>query len=428
MRRLAIAALLLLAGCDSAVNGAGGGASSGGAFRLERFCNVADLPPSLRHTYLLIDEHALARAETPAEFAELNAGVRDIVVAFTDPAAAALSGAMDYRERLSILLLPADGSAAKPLFEGCLPALSPEEINSAQTAGSAVGDFFTGGVQQQLHNDGEQFRSRAISALVLAARTAPGEPSPETARLIDSQLVQGLRASGRMINGEDGLPRIILLSNLARMDLGEEPTREAVRQSGLAEGEQAALDLGRAELHVFLAEGQNSALARDYAQAFFLAQHANLLTWAGDALATMPAAPTSVVRYSGEAAYPGGPESIQVRVAADRNGNLVNSWLVLRGSPNRSTPLTGPQTCEAPGVCRLSSDDGGFAQAWSLSPGGEPEFHNDMPFGGLREWEMTMRDARLTGRVFDPAVQQIGATPGNDSIALTGRVNAEAIF
>lgn len=427
MRALASAvALLTLAACgESSIPAPSGG---GGAFRLERFCTVGNLPGSLRHTYLLLDEHALAKAETPEEFAQNNAGLRDVVVAFTDPAAASLSGAMDYRERLSILLLPADGGAAKLLFEGCLPALSPEEIASAQTAGSEIATFFTGGVQQQLHNDGEQFRSRAISALVLAARTAPGPANPETTRLIDSRLVQSLRASGRLISGQDGMPRMVLLSNMARTDFGDDASREAARHRGFAEGREAALDLGRAELHVFLADGQNAALARDYAQAFFLAQNANLLTWAGAALTTMPAAPTSIVRFTGEAAYPSGPESIQLRLAADRNGNLVNSWLVLRGSPNRSTPLTGPQTCDAPGVCHVSSDDGGFAQVWSESPGGEPEFDNTMPFGGLREWEISTRDARLTGRVFDPAVQQIGPAPGNNAIALSGRVSNEAIF
>jgi len=428
MRRFAWGVLALLAACGNGPGAPSSGGAGGGVFRLERFCSVDELPASLRHTYVLIDEHALAKADTPAEFAERNAGVRDIVVAFTDPAAATLSGAMDYRERLSLMLLPADGSAARPLFEGCLPALSPEEISGAQTAGSALSDFFTGGVQQQLHNEGEQFRSRAISALVLAARNAPGPATPETLRLTDTKLVQSLRASGRMISGEHGLPRIVLLSNLARVDFGEDPTRETARRAGFQEGQESALDLGRAELHLFLAEGQNSSLARDYTQAFFLAQHANLLTWAGGALTTLPAAPVSIVRFSGEAAYPSGPESIQVRLAADRNGNLVSSWMVLRGSPNRSTPLTGPQTCEAPGQCRVSSDDGGFAQAWSLSPGGEPEFHNDMPFGGLREWELTTRDARLTGRVFDPAVEQIGPIPGNDAIALTARVSDEATF
>jgi hypothetical protein len=354
--------------------------------------------------------------------------VRDVVVAFSDPDAATLSGAMDYRERLSMLLLPADGSAARLIFEGCLPALSQEEIAAAQGENAALTNFFTGGVQQQLRNDAEQFRSRVIAALVVASREAPGPAAPETASLPETRLVQSLRASGRLINGEDGLPRIVLLSNLARTDFGETESREDARRKGFADGMESALDLGRSELHVFLADGQRSALAREYAQAFFLAQHANLMSWAGSSPTAMPAAPVTVIRYTGEASYPNGPESIQIRLAVDRNDNLVNSWLVLRGSPNRSTPLTGPQTCDGPGSCRISSDDGGFAQAWTLSPGGEPSFDNDIPFGGLREWEIETRDARLTGRVHDPAVQQIGPTPGNNSIGLTARIADEATF
>ena len=427
MRAAFVCAALMLAAC-SPPSGPPAGASGGAAFRLERFCSAPDLPASLRHTYLLIDEHAISKAETPADFASLNAGLRDVVVAFSDPNAATLSGAMDYRERLSILMLPADGSAAKLLFEGCLPALSPEELAAAQDGSSAAATFFTGGIQQQLHNDGDEFRSRAVAAIVLAARAAAGEAAPETAALPQTKLMQSLRASGRLIDADDGLPRVILLANLARTDVGADRTREGVRTAAFHDGAENALDLGRSELHIFLADGPNAELAREYAQAFFLVQNANLISWAGSAPGALPQAPVSVQRFAGEAAYPNGPEAIQVRIAVDRNDNLVNSWMVLRGSPNRSTPLTGPQTCSAPGACHLSSDDGGFAQAWTSAPGGEPDFVEDIPFGGLREWEIDIQDARLTGAIRDAAVQQIGPTPGNDSIRLTAQRADEATF
>ena len=67
MRAFFLCATLLLAGCtqESSSIPSGGGA---GAFRLERFCSAPDLPQSLRHTYLLIDEHAISKADTPEAF------------------------------------------------------------------------------------------------------------------------------------------------------------------------------------------------------------------------------------------------------------------------------------------------------------------------------------------------------------------------
>ena len=422
---------MVLAGCgpSQTPQGQGNTYGAGGEFRFERFCQAPGLPPSQRHTYLVIDQRAINKAETPQQFAEVNKRLRDVVLAFGDPAAASQSGSSDYRERITMLILPADGSAAKLIFEGCLPSLSPDEIQKTQKNGSAINDFLTGGIQQSFANDASLFRSRLINAIVIAARAAPNEAKSETGKLIDSSLVQSLRASGRLINAEKGLPRILLLSNLSRIDLGETTdTREKARQLGFDHGKTAALELGRSELHIFLNQGSNSGLARDYAQAFFLAQHANLITWADDAPPAMPPAPIAVRRISGEAMYPNGPETVNIRLAQDRNGVLVNSWLVLRGSPDRSTPLTGQATCDSSTVCRFRSDDAGFAQAWSISPGGEPEFDAETPFGGMRSWELTLNDETMKGAVTDPAIDQVGSTPGNKSINITGRIAESANY
>jgi hypothetical protein len=374
-----------------------------GEFRLERFCDVPELRKSLRHTFILIDQRALAKASSAAEFAKSNGAVRDAVLAFGDPVGAIQSGALDYRERVSILLLPIDGSAAKLLFEGCVPALSPEEM-AASRKGSALADFFTGGTQQSLRNEAEAFRTRIVSGIVLAAREAPGEPRPKTEGLANSSLIESMRTSGRLINAEKGLPRVVLLSNLGTIDLVGADTRAKARELGFQQGSEVGLDLGRAGLHIMLMGEGSSPLARDYAESFFLAQHARLLSWGRDMPAKLPSAPVAVSRFTGEAQYPSGPESIQVRLATDRNGALVDSWLILRGAPDRATPLTGQETCEGL-KCTLRSDDGGFAQAWSLSPGADPEFNNDFPFGGVRDWEIVISGSRLIGRAFDPAVQ-----------------------
>jgi hypothetical protein len=420
-----LAAAALLAACPPPPDDRSTTGGAPQAIRFERYCTPPGLSPSLRHTFVLVDEHSIARTDTAEDFGQINAKLRNVVIGFATPDAASITGLMDHRERLSILLLPRDGTAAKLLFTGCLPSLSADELTAADRDGSAVATFFTGGVRQDISEAARTFRSRVTSALILAARAAPGPAEPETGVLAQSQLVQSLLASGQLINGENGVPRVLLLANLAQFDLGGASTPEAARRNGFTDGQTLALDLGRAELHVFLVEGESATLARDYARAFFLTRHANLMTWADDTPSSMPAAPVVVERYDGEAQYPREPEPIQIRVAADRNGALVNSWMILRGVENRSIPMTGRRVCNAEGVCSLRSDDGGFAQAWSPNTSATPEFDRLLPFVGMREWEITTQAQTLRGRVFDPTVR-IGAGAGENSFNLNAAVPQNA--
>lgn len=390
------------------------------AIRLEEYCTLPGLPPSGRHTYVLIDEHVVGRVEQTEDFGTTNAELRNVILAFATPNAASVTGLMDHRERLSILLLPREGTAAKLLFTGCLPSLSADELASADREGSALATFFTGGTRQRLDEAAETFRRRVARALILAARSAPGPAEPETGRLPQSQLVQSLLASGHLVNGDAGLPRVVLLARLGEIDIDGASTSESARRNGFADGQTVALDLARSELHVFLVGDNETSLARDYARAFFLTRHANLMTWADDTPPPLPAPPVVVERYNGEALYPREPEAIQIRIAADRNGALVNSWIILRGEQNRSIPMTGRRFCNSGGRCSLRSDDGGFAQAWSPNAGGTPEFDRLLPFVGMREWEMTVQDQNFEGRVFDPTVR-IGPDSA-DSFPLRGSV------
>ena len=103
--------------------------------------------------------------------------------------------------------------------------------------------------------------------------------------------------------------------------------------------------------------------------------------------------------------------------------------MILRGRPDRSVPMTGSALCEENNSCVVRSDKGGFSQFWSLLPGGEPEFDPDMPFLGLRDFELTAGADSLEGRLFDPSVERIGP-PGSttDSITVEARRQAEASF
>lgn len=421
---LTLAAALALAACNPTSSGSTPSRTSG-ELRAEEFCSAPDLKPALRHTYLLIDEKVISPSSTGAEFVEKNSALREVVLNFSDPARALPSGASDYRERISVHILPADGSAAYRVFSGCVPGLSPDELAAVRAQSSSMNTFFTGGVGQKLENESDAFRTKLIGALLVAGQRAESPARPQTGVLGETSVFQSLRSSGRMINSDLGVPRMVLLTDLSGINLPAGADRPALRAAGFADGAKEALDLGRADI-VLVQSNPAQGLMRDYVDAFLLAQHARLVYWGNERIGALPTAPAEVRRYVGSAAYPSGPETSQFRLAIDRDGKLVNAWLILRGRPDRSTPLTGNAVCDLDGTCTLRSDEGGFAQAWSLDPGGEPEFENTMPFAGLRDFEIIAGPEKLTGRVFDPAVVVSGAD--GDSISLEGSIQPDATF
>ncbi|HAH11293.1 MAG TPA: hypothetical protein DCL54_07760 [Alphaproteobacteria bacterium] len=372
---------------------------------MEQYCSVPGLKASLRHSVILIDQGAFSKIAGAAEFGSKNGGVRDVVLAFGDPARATDAGNSDFREKLSVYVLPKDGSSAKFLFTGCLPSLSKEERAVASSKKTSVEKFFDGGVEQTVNDASASFRQRLVQALIIAAREAPAEASGVRGPFKDAKVLQSIRNSGRFLQNEGTIPRIILLANLSAAEIGSVSDTAAARKLGFEDAKSASLDLGRAELHVFLNSGSDTGLAKDYASAFFLASGANLVTWSNTSVSTMPLPPTKIVRFTGDVEYPSGPETVSVRLGIDRNGGLSNSWIVLRGSPDRSTPLTGTQiNCSSSHTCSYRSDDEGFAQAWSPMPGGQAEFAAEMPFGGVRQWELASDGVKLTGRVFDASM------------------------
>jgi len=483
--RLFLSALAaLVVGCGEPAPPSAAGSA---VFTMEEYCTLDRHQSSLRQTFLFIDERTLRQ---PAQASEspgpepagtsLNEAVRNVVLAFGDPDRANQTGVTDYRERITLLLAPRDGAAAEVLFEGCVPGLSPEELAVARRRGSSAEAFFTGGVDQKLQNDREEFRRRIALALGKASQEAEGDATPHTGSLTDSNIIESIRASNRLINGDQGLPRIVILSNLARIDLGDAESREDVRERGFRDGARSGLDLGRSEVHVFLVEGRRSALARDYAEAFFLIQHGSLLSWTEEQPTSMPPAPVGVARFEGEAIFstPDWEPRIWVRIAYDRNGSMVNSWITLREPVDRSIPLSGIRSCEAPNDCAYRAEGTVFAQVWrnlpdfegeeELSPsprvagaegeggagyeasvgasrpssGGstrrrscpndasQAEFCDYYPFLGVRSWEFQeLEGEHLTGRLFDPGGRlRIGIGSDDDGIKIDARRQDEARF
>ena len=82
----------------------------------------------------------------------------------------------------------------------------------------------------------------------------------------------------------------------------------------------------------------------------------------------------------------------------------------------------------ADGECSIRSVENGFSQIWSPSRGGEPVFSEDLPFGGLRNLEVTFDDESLKGRIFDPLIEKVGPGPDDKDIPPACQICRECQF
>ena len=414
----------LLCACGS---GDSPGPTGEESFVAEDFCQVQGLTSPLRQTFILIDGTVLGQTETAEQFVASNAWVRDAVLALADPERSINSGTSEPRERITIIRLPESGSAGSRVFTGCIPAMTGEEITEARSRSSGVGDFFSGGVREELEEKAAFFRTRLIAALQAAARASEGPPSAPRGSIGQSSMFASINSSAGLLESGGSVPRIVLITNLSRTQRLLAATPAEARQAGFAAGLQLGLNLRGSEI-VLIQPDSGGALQRAFLDAFFLSQQGQVVYSGESGVSALPAPPRSIRRFIGQAAYPDGPENVQIRVGIDRNGRLAGSWITLRDQHDRSVPLAGQAVCDNDGVCLLRSTNDGFGQTWSLSPGGQPEFENEMPFGGMRNFEIRIDGETIAGRIYDPLISQVGPNPNVNSIAISGNLRVNSTF
>ncbi len=389
--------------------------------RLDQYCIQPGLDKPLRQTFILIDQKTLLGIQSPQEFAAKNARVRDTILAFADPTQAVEQGKSAARERITLMIAPADGSAPRKLFTGCLPALTSAEREKGAQSASQLSTFFTGGFEQDLTEAANSFRAHVVGSLINTAKSNASE------KVTGSRVIQSLRAAGSLFSDVETVPRIVVVSdNLVDeipADLAE------ARQAGMRFGAGQKTQLGNAEL-IVMGKGGESESARGYASAAFLAMGANLSSWAQSAAAlTTTPVPVRLLRYTGEVYVPDTSyrELINVRIALDQNNRLVNSWAILLSDGTAGVPMTGGGVCTAEGVCDLRSDDGSFAQVWIPTKGAKLSFDDTKPFGGMRSWKLTLKGESLIGKVYDAAVARV-LKEGQDSFKIEAALIQNANF
>lgn len=413
----ASAAAILVSSLTACGGGGGDLAGGSGVIRSEAYCSKTGLAAPLRQTFILIDAKVLKKAEMATDFATRNAFVRDLGLAFANPALALASGLSDPRERISILLVPTDGSPAQLMFTGCIPGLSSDEEAAARAGNSSLGEFFTGDALSGMAKDAEQFQISMIGGLTAAAKRGAETLEPQTGPIAASTLFSAIRASRGVLEPPKGtIARYVIVTDLSAATFESPESSDTPRKQGQAAGFKAGGDFGLSDVMVVQPEGA-APKGKDYLEGFLLAQGGRLVSYSSGKPMAGERAPKAVRYFEGEAAYPGRSERLILRIADDGKGNLSSSWLTLLGGVNKPIPLTGQISCSSPTICKVTSDDKGFAQIWSPQPGGEPEFINELPFAGMRNFAFEIQGKELKGEASDPMVQ-IGNDGSKSSIAI----------
>ena len=397
---------LALAGCGTDATPAG---KPQDVIRADGACDVAGLTAPLRQTVVMLDARAIQPSTSAAEFVQRNGGLRDLLLSIADPTRIQSSGLTAMRERVTIAIVPADGSAAQPIFTGCPPGLTPTELAEARRSSSRTAEFFTGDVAGKFAAQADSFDEQLIGGLNAAGTRAAAAGTP-SGTIDHAPFLAGLIASRALLEAKDHTLRLILVSDLSAFapagGFGE----------GLAAGRGAGGQFGLAEVHLVAPAGHPVA-HQPFLRGWLLGQGAQLASAGSGRVATATAAPRRTWSFEGTAAYPAGNEPVAIRLGDDGAGKLAGAWLTLRGLPDRATPMTGTITCPAPDHCLIQSDDAGFAQIWNPKPGPEPTFGNDWPFAGMRRFTLEVRGNQLTGKVYDDGVH-IGETD-SDALPIT---------
>lgn len=397
LKVLALSASVLLAGCD----GTRAPVAHDGPIRDERFCNVEGLTKPLRQTTIILDSRTLIKASNALEFAARNAPVRDAILSIADPVLAKSSGASAPRERIVLAVAPSDGSTAKVAFVGCLPGYTDAEAARLTAQTGALKNFVGGDPLSKLDDIVAEFRQGLIGGMANAALTGEGTGRSPQDRLANSPIFASLRASRGLFESEAVAQRVILISDLSAAAAAA--PRESERKAGMAQGGDTGGMLRGAEINLLQPAGKKVS-NREWLDGYLLAQQGFLTSVSSGRFVGGTPAPVRRFRFVGRAIYPSGPQALTIVLGEGIGGKLASSFMILGSMPEDALQMFGTINCKAPETCEIVDDRSGFAQAWRTHPGSQPQFADDMPFGGMRHFHIRIAGKSLTGEVTDESV------------------------
>jgi hypothetical protein len=381
--------------------------------RFEEACRRAEAAMPLRQTIVIVDEGAL-RTRGAQTKTDDKRWIRAVVELADAREGATTTTNMEAAERLIVMVARADGSELVPLFFGCSPNLSAAERSEREKADSGADRFFGRDTASQVKRQLESFEARILEALTQVNQQVDRDNKAGLPIAPDG-FVRAV-SSGRLVDLTFGVPRIVLITDLRFVDPRKLPDRETARKLGFEWATKVNLDLSRAEVYVLNFGDASSQYMRDFAEALLLGSKGLLSGWRTDGLPPLLAAPVAVRHFGGTIDYAGLAAPIQIRLAFDKAGNLVNSWVEVTISKPVATPMTGKAICQGTQVCEVKGDGKLFGQAWSTASSNEPMFGEDLPFAGFRYFELSTTNEDTAGRIYDPKAK---LRLGSDQTALS---------
>lgn len=402
-------------------------ATSAPAQSFEKYCDLRGFTSPLRQTIVVIDEFHVYPEPAGREDPK-NTGWRRFVGGLLLPDPATLERGFMPRERVTIMLARMDAGGLKPIFTGCLPLFSAEERRAiAADAGTMqkVNDFFGTGALSDAKKSMDLFRIRLGESFRGALE--PSALSAPSARTVGDLAGGGFVTSLKQRNFANmafGIPRVIIYSDMTRMLAGFPADRVKARQLASSKAREADLDLGSAELYLVGMAG--NPIARDALERYFLEAHAELIAMAKDSVSpSFLPAPSEVHMFQGLIQYPDNQFPVRIRLATDRNGTVLNSWISVHTSKEQFAPFHGVFTCGAGSACRYNGDEL-FSQVWNPNRGmgAEPVFDANLPFAGARPLAFDVQDQKLKGAISDSLLRFTGVKGAKLEFSATKQPNA----
>ena len=390
-----------------------GSASSAGAqelIRHEATCKGA--PPSVRQTIIVLDDAAISRE--PLGHPSHLAWTRPVLDA-VDLLNTGASGRLAPQERVSILLARRSTGDLAQVFVGCSPNLDAAEIEKMRSERSSISAFIFGSLEKDLEARRKGFDGSVRDSFA-QMRRAVGE-SPVSATNDLKGLVPALRLLSQAIDLSLGAPRIVLISPLT-MNPGAFADMKAARIAGFADGADAGVDFHRAEIAIIGATGSSDPKAKAYTESFFLRSKALVIGWRTDGLPPLTGIPTKIYFFGGSVDYGDISAPVQIRIAADSSGNLVNSWIEVTAGRSLASPITGKAICRTRDACEIKGDGRLLGQAWNPDPKERPAFDPQFAWTGMRFFEMKIEGNAARAKISDPLVSGVNLPLANGGTKL----------
>ena len=404
MRKFIIlAALAFLAACGDDGSKVGA-APSLDAVKLDAFCNMPGLKPALRETVLVIDQNSV-RPSKPENFKTENADLFAAVIGLADAERALGTGAMAPREHLTIAVVNAQNGGLNPIFSGCLPAMSKEELADRRSkGGDGMADaYFGSDMASKLKEARSKFMTKAVLMVAQVAGDGAGKGGDS---FNSSSFARAFKIIGPGAGATDRIRRLIVFADPggAFATVPEDYTQ--ARKAGFEQAQTAQTNLGMSELYLVPAGRTIGDAQHAFLDAWFLSSGADMKhvgAFTPDALAKPP---VRITNYTGQ--LPLSPEvmsPMELRLPAAADGSLVGAWISYTGSKGiRRTPIAGQFACSSDGCNLIGDPEGSLGQRWRREPGMQPEPLVDGPFGGMRLISGKDDGQTLKARIYDPII------------------------